>query len=143
MYQISSLIIFFPTEAKIIFYKNFHSEKCWLGTWLKTPPAILFVFFFLVMKLIFGKANFLSCNKMKVMGLDSDKGACILSRFSYVQLFVTLRTVACQAPLSMRFSRQEYWSGLHALLQGIFPAQGSNPHLLQLLHVDCTWILYH
>ena len=25
---------------------------------------------------------------------------------------VTLRTVACQAPLSMGFSRQEYWSGL-------------------------------
>ena len=26
-------------------------------------------------------------------------------------------TVACQAPLSMGFSRQEYWSGLHSLLQ--------------------------
>ena len=43
-------------------------------------------------------------------------------------------TVALQAPLSMGFSRQEYWSGLHALLQGIFPTQGSNPHLLHLLH---------
>ena len=31
---------------------------------------------------------------------------------SRVQLFVTLWTVACQAPLSMGFSRQEYWSGL-------------------------------
>ena len=30
---------------------------------------------------------------------------------SGVQLFVTPRTVACQAPLSMGFSRQEYWSG--------------------------------
>ena len=29
-------------------------------------------------------------------------------------------TVACRAPLSMGFSRQEYWSGCHALLQGIF-----------------------
>ena len=27
----------------------------------------------------------------------------------------------------MGFSRQEYWSGCHALLQGIFPIQGSNP----------------
>ena len=35
-------------------------------------------------------------------------------------------TVARQAPLSMRFPRQEYWSGLF-LLQGIFPTQGSNP----------------
>ena len=32
--------------------------------------------------------------------------------FSHVQLFVTPRTVACQASLSMEFSRQEYWSGL-------------------------------
>ena len=31
---------------------------------------------------------------------------------SCVQFFVTLWTVAHQAPLSMRFPRQEYWSGL-------------------------------
>ena len=37
-------------------------------------------------------------------------------------------TVARQAPLSMRFSRQKYWSGL-PLLQGIFPTQESNPGL--------------
>ena len=43
-------------------------------------------------------------------------------------------TVARQAPLSMGFSRQEYWSKLRALLQGIFPTQGSNLHLLHLLH---------
>ena len=36
----------------------------------------------------------------------------MLSRFSYVRLFVSLWTVAHQAPLSMGFSRQEYWSGL-------------------------------
>ena len=34
------------------------------------------------------------------------------SRFSCVRLFVTLWTIAGQAPLSMEFSRQEYWSGL-------------------------------
>ena len=37
---------------------------------------------------------------------------CTLSHLSCVQLFVTPWTVACQAPLSMEFSRQEYWSGL-------------------------------
>ena len=37
---------------------------------------------------------------------------CMLSHFSCVQLFATQLTVACQAPLSMGFSRQEYWSGL-------------------------------
>ena len=36
----------------------------------------------------------------------------LLSCFSHVRLFVTLWTVARQAPLSMGFSRQEYWSGL-------------------------------
>ena len=41
-----------------------------------------------------------------------------------------LWTVAHQAPLSMGFSRQEYCSGLHALLQGIFLTQGLNLCLL-------------
>ena len=35
----------------------------------------------------------------------------MLSRFSCVQLFATLWTVARQAPLSMGLSRQEYWTG--------------------------------
>ena len=39
--------------------------------------------------------------------------------FCLVWLFVTLWTVAHQAPLSMGFPRQEYWSGSHSLLQGI------------------------
>ena len=37
---------------------------------------------------------------------------CVLSHFSCVQLFTTPWTTACQATLSMGFSRQEYWSGL-------------------------------
>ena len=36
----------------------------------------------------------------------------VLSHFSRIRLFVTLWTVARQAPLSIGFSRQEYWSGL-------------------------------
>ena len=48
--------------------------------------------------------------------------------------FVTPWTVARQAPLSMGFSRQEHWSGLPSLLQGIFPTQGSNLHLSHVLH---------
>ena len=49
-------------------------------------------------------------------------------------LFETLWTTVHQAPLSMGFFWQEYGSGCHFLLQGIFPTQGSNPHLLHLLH---------
>ena len=37
---------------------------------------------------------------------------CMLSHFSHVQLFPTPWTVTHQTPLSMGFSRQEYWSGL-------------------------------
>ena len=44
-------------------------------------------------------------------------------------------TVTHQAPLSMGFFRQEYWSGCHFLLQEIIPIQGSNPRLLCLLHL--------
>ena len=36
----------------------------------------------------------------------------LLSHFSHVQLYVTPRTAAYQAPPSMGFSRQEYWSGV-------------------------------
>ena len=45
----------------------------------------------------------------------------MLSHFSHVQLFATPWTVALQAPLSMQFSRQEYWSGLPFPFQAIFP----------------------
>ena len=50
----------------------------------------------------------------------------MLSHFSHVELFATLRTVACQALLSMGFSRQEYWSGLPYSPPGVFLTQGSN-----------------
>ena len=43
---------------------------------------------------------------------------CVLNHFSLVQLFATLWTVACHAPLSMGFSREEYWSGLPCPLPG-------------------------
>ena len=48
---------------------------------------------------------------------------------SRVRLFATLWTVAHQAPPSMGFSRQEYWSGLPFLSPGDLPTQGLNPHL--------------
>ena len=49
----------------------------------------------------------------------------MLSRFSRVQLFATLWTVARQAPLSMGFSRQEYWSGLPCPPPGDLPDLGT------------------
>ena len=54
--------------------------------------------------------------------------ACVrmLHCFSHVQLFAILGMIACQFPLAMGFSRQEYWSGFPALFQGIFLTQGSS-----------------
>ena len=46
---------------------------------------------------------------------------------SHVQLFETLWTVAHQTPLSMVFSRQEYWSGLPCPLPGDLPNPGIKP----------------
>ena len=52
--------------------------------------------------------------------------------------FKTPWAVAHQAPLSMGFSRQEYWSGLPFPSAGIFLTQGSNSGLLHYRRV-----LYH
>ena len=49
---------------------------------------------------------------------------CVLS---HVQLFVTAWTVAQQAPLSMEFSRQEYWSGLPFPTPGDLSDPGNEP----------------
>ena len=51
----------------------------------------------------------------------------MLSRFSRVQLFATLWTVAPQAPLSMGFSRLEYWCGLPCPPPGDRPNPGIKP----------------
>ena len=53
---------------------------------------------------------------------------------SHVRLCATLWTVAHQAPLFMRFSRQEYWSGLPHTPLGNLPDPGIKPASLCLLH---------
>ena len=58
---------------------------------------------------------------------------CVLSRFSCIQVFATLQTVARQAPLSTGFPRQENWSGLPRPPPEDLPDPGINPHLSGLL----------
>ena len=65
---------------------------------------------------------------------------------SCVQLFVAACAVACQATLSMEFSRQEYWSELPLPTPGDLPnpeflTQRSNRHLLCLLHWQANSLL--
>ena len=65
-----------------------------------------------------------------------------LSRFGRVRLFATLWTVACQAPLSTGFSRQESWRGLP------FPTEGdANPRTLAAYRAasgfsNLTWLCH-
>ena len=54
--------------------------------------------------------------------------------FSCGLLFATPQTVACQAPLSTGFSRQEYWSGLPCPFPGDLPDQWMEPLSQCLLH---------
>ena len=51
----------------------------------------------------------------------------LVKSLNCVQLFATSWTVAHQAPLSMGFSRQEYWSGLPFPSPGDLPDPGIEP----------------
>ena len=58
----------------------------------------------------------------------------MLSQFRCVQLFATLWTISCQAPLSMGFSRQVYWSALPCPPPGDLPDPGMELNLLHFLY---------
>ena len=66
---------------------------------------------------------------------------CMLSCFSHIHLLVTPWTVAHQAPLSMGFSGQEYWSGLPCPPSGDLP----DPGIELVSHVSCIGrqVLYY
>ena len=53
--------------------------------------------------------------------------ACVCKSFSRVRLFVTPWTITHQAPLSMEFSRQTYWSGWPFSSPGDLPNPGIEP----------------
>ena len=60
--------------------------------------------------------------------------ASVLSCFSRVRLCATPWAAACKTPLSMGFSKKEYWSGLPCLPPGHLPDPGIQPASLCLLH---------
>ena len=70
-----------------------------------------------------------SRTRLKWLSSSSSK-LLFLSHSVMFNPFVTPWIVACQAPLSMGFPRQEYWSGLPFPPPGIFWSQRSNPCLL-------------
>ena len=62
---------------------------------------------------------------------------------SHVQLFETPWTIACHGPMSMEFSRQEYWRRLPFPTLGDFPDSGLNLHLLGPLHDQVDSLSLH
>ena len=71
---------------------------------------------------------------------------CVIKRFTSVRVHVTLWTVAHQAPLSLGFSRQEYWSGFLGPPPGDLPDLGIEPTSLmspalaaEFLTTSPTW----
>ena len=76
------------------------------------------------------------------LSLKNTECAYMLSYFSHVRLFATPWTVARQAPLSIGFSRQEYWSGVPCPPPGNLPDPGIKP---ASFYVSCIGreVLYH
>ena len=68
--------------------------------------------------------------------------ACVLSCFSPVWVFATLWTEGCQAPLSMGFSRQEYWSGLPFPPPGDLPDSGIDQRIKPYISCIGRRVLY-
>ena len=78
--------------------------------------------------------------QLKYVYFMCEKRVCMVSHFSHVWLCATLWTVAHPAPLTMGFSRQEYWSGLP------FSRGSSRPrHRTHISYVSCIcrWVLSH
>ena len=73
--------------------------------------------------------------------------ASVLSSFTHLRLFENLWAVARQAPLSMGFSRKEYWSGLPCPPPGHLPNPGTEPTAPALTEgffaTSTTWEALH
>ena len=65
---------------------------------------------------------------------------CCAKSLSYVQLFAIPSTVACEAPLSMGFSRQEYWSGFPFPPPGALCSSGMDPQRPHLFSGVGRWV---
>ena len=92
---------------KNLLYSTWNSAQCYMAAWMGGE---------------FGRERMCMC--VCVCGCVC---VCVPSHLSCVQLFVTLWTVACQASLSMGFSRQENWSGLPCPPLGYPPNPGIEP----------------
>ena len=114
-------------------HSNFKPSACWSPAWRYQSCSD----FWQQNDYILVKINTLNIVHMHT---------CVLSLFSHVWLFATPWTVARQAPLSMGFSRQEYWNELPCPHLGDLPNSGTRPKdQTQVSYVSCigSWVPNH
>ena len=106
--------------------------------WIQFPRILLRIFTSMFIRDVY----FYLWTRSKILSGFDIRLVLLLSHFS--RLFATLWTVACQAPLPMRFSRHEYWSGLlFPSPEGIFrPRVWTQVSCIAGGHLHCRWILY-
>ena len=119
-------------------YSTWDSAQCYMAAWMGGElgeNGYMYMYGWVPSLFIWNYHNIVNLQCM-----------CACCHFSHVQLFVTLWTIAHQAPLSMRFSRQEYWSGLPCPPQGDLPNLGvesvslTSPALAdELFTTSATW----
>ena len=86
------------------------------------------------------KADFSSLQTRSNLNLTVKINVCVLSHLCHDQLSVTPWTVTHQVPLSMGFSRQEYWSGLPCPSPGDLSDPGMEPALVTgFFTASTTW----
>ena len=88
------------------------------------------------------KKNWKGRKKTVIFANDTYVCACMLRHFSHVWQFVPLWTAARQAPLSLWFSRQEYWSGLPCSTPDL-PNSGIEPTFPVVLNCRNSLLLSH
>ena len=114
-----------------------HSQNNCLKQWFWNSTNLLFISMFIsaVIKadLIFKKFIIIFWNQWNLipglwlLAMPNSSSGSVLCVLSHVQLFFTPWTVAPQDPLSMRFPRLEYWSGLPFPSPGDLPDPGMEP----------------
>ena len=84
----------------------------------------------MIWKVVSSRQGVLMSHSFILSHLDGLQISCVcMCALNRVRLFETPWTVACQTPLSMGFSRQEYWSTLPFLPSGDLPNSGVKPVL--------------
>ena len=110
--SLGSLRVGFDWTASLSLFTFMHWRRKWQATPVFLPGESQ------------RQGSLVGCHLWGHAELDTTE---VTSHFSRVWLFAILRTIAHQAPLSMGFSRQEYWSGQPIPSPVDFPDPGIEP----------------